>query len=106
VATAKIVDFVNVDTNGKSKRVFLSAVVNRTSFLCMCDSGSDVNFLPYSLVDPNTILPMTGKSYAANGTFIEIFGHCKVVTQFDNQVRVESDFLVSKRVACPCSVLG
>jgi len=67
----------------------------------MCDSGSDVNFMPCSLVDPKTIYPMTGKSYAGNGTVIEIVGHFKVLTKFANQVHVESDFLVPKRVACP-----
>jgi len=101
VSTTRIVDIENVDTNGKSKRVYLSVVVNCKPVLCMCDSGSDVNFIPHSLVDPKTILPVTGKSYAANGTVIEIIGQCKVVTQFVNQVHVESDFLVSKRVACP-----
>jgi len=101
MSTTRIVDFKNVDTNGKSKRVDLSAVVNGILVLYMCDSGSDVNFIPYSLVDPKTILPVTGKSYAANGTGIKIIGPCKVNTQFVNQVHVEFDFLVFKIVACP-----
>jgi len=57
--------------------------------------------MPYDLVEPKNIITMSMKSYAANGTIIEILGHCRVAVQFVNQVTVESDFLISKRVACP-----
>jgi len=99
--TRRVVDFENVDTNGESGRVYLSAVVNGKFVLCMCDTGSEDSFLPYNLVDPKMIFPTTGKSYAANSTVMEILGRCKVEVEFDNQIQVGSDFLVSKRVACP-----
>jgi len=41
--TLRMVDFENVDTNGTSKCVYLSAIVNDKNVLCMCDAGSDVN---------------------------------------------------------------
>jgi len=53
--TVRVVDFENVDTNGTSRHVYLSAVVNDKSVLCMCDSVSDVNLMPYSLVDQKSI---------------------------------------------------
>jgi len=67
----------------------------------MCDAGSEANFMPYSLLDSKKVRHMNTKCYAANGTAIEVLGHCRVTIQLANQVRVESDFLVSKRVACP-----
>jgi len=79
VYTVKVVDFENVDTHGTSKRVYLSAVVNDKPVLCMCDSGSNANFMPYNLVEPKNVISMSMKSYANNGTVIEIFGHCMVL---------------------------
>jgi len=67
----------------------------------MCDSGSDVSFMPHDLVKPKNIIERSMKSYAANGTVIEVLGHCRVAVQLVNQVTIESDFLISKRVACP-----
>jgi len=87
-----MVDFVNVDTNGTSKCVYLSATVNDKDVLCMCDARSDVNFLPYNLLDPKRIKATTMKFYAANGTTIKILGHSRVTIQLANHVKVESDF--------------
>jgi len=67
----------------------------------MCDAGSDVNFLPYNLVDPKRIRASTMKFYAANGTTIEILGQSRVTIQLANHVKVESEFLISERIACP-----
>jgi len=97
----RAVDFEGVDTNGTSKRVYLSAIINNEPVSCMCDPGSDENFMPYDLVEPENIIEMSMNSYAANGTVIEILGHCRVSVQLVNQVTIVSDFLVSKRVACP-----
>jgi len=77
----RIVDFEGVDTNGTSKRVYLSAMIRDKPVSCMCDSGSDVNFMPYNLVEPKNIIAMSIRSYAANGTIIEILGYCRVAVQ-------------------------
>jgi len=60
--------------------------------------------MPYDLVDPKDILSVECRLYAANGTVIEVLGHCKVIIIFDNKVKVESDFIVSKGV--PEQMLG
>jgi len=99
--TFRIIDSENVDTHGTSKRVYLGAVINDKIGSCMCDSGSDVNFMPYHLVEPKHIISMSMKSYAANGTVTEIMGHCRLTVQLANQVKFDSDFLISKRVARP-----
>jgi len=99
--TLQMVSFVNVDNKGTSRCVYLSATINDRSVLCMCDADSDVNFLPYHLVDPKFIKPTTAKFYAANGTTIEILGQSRVTVQLANHVKFESEFLISERVACP-----
>jgi len=99
--TFQAVDFEGVDTNGTRKRVYLSAIINNEPVSCMCDSGSDKNCMPYDLIEPENIIEMSMKSYAANGTVIEVLGHCRVAVQLVNQVTIEFDFLISKRVACP-----
>jgi len=67
----------------------------------MCDAGSDVNFLPYNLVDLKKIKATTMKFYAANDTTIEILGRSRVTIELANHVKVESNFLISERIACP-----
>jgi len=99
--TFRAVDFEGVDTNGTSKGIYLSAIINNEPVSCMCDSGSDVNFMPYDLVEPENIIEMSMKSYTADRTVIEILGPCRVSVQLVNQVTIESDFLISKWVACP-----
>jgi len=72
--TVRIVD----SKNGTSKRVYLAAVVNDKIVSCMCYSGSDVNCMPYYLVEPKHIISMSMKAYATNGTVIDIMGHCRL----------------------------
>jgi len=104
--TFRIIDSENVDTHGTSKRVYLAAVVNDKIVSCMCDSGSDVNFMPYQLVERNYTISMPMKSYAANSNVIEIMGHCRLTVHLAYQIKVDPDFLISKRVSCPMFVTG
>jgi len=68
----------------------------------MChDADSDVNFLPYDLVDLKSIKPTTVKFYAANSTTIEILGQSRVTVKLANQIKLETDVLISDRLACP-----
>jgi len=99
--TLRIVGFVNVDTKGTSKCVYLSAVINDKSVLCMCDADSDVNFVPYDLIYPKLIKPTALKFYAANGTTIGILGLAQVTVHLANRVKFDAEFLISERVACP-----
>jgi len=99
--TLRMVNFVNVDTKGISRCVYLSATINGKNVLCMCDADTDVNFLPYDFVDPKSIKPTAMKFYAANGTTIEILGQARVTVQLANQIKCETDVLISDRLACP-----
>jgi len=97
----RMVSFVNVDTKGTSGCVYLSATINDKNVFCMCQADSDVNFLPYDMIDPKLIKPTTVKFYAANGTTIEILGQACVTIQLASQIKFETDVLISEKLACP-----
>jgi len=90
--TLRMVSFVNVDTKGTSKCVHLSVTINDNYVLGMCDADSDVNFLPYDLIDPKMLKPTAVKFYAVNGTTIEILGQVRVTVHLANQIKFDADF--------------
>jgi len=57
--------------------------------------------MPYHLVEPKYIIFMPMKSYAVNGTAIEVMGHCRLTVHLANQIKVDAYFWISKRVSCP-----
>jgi len=68
--------------------VFISPLLlMMKNVLCMSDADSDVNFLPYDLINPKLIKPTAEKFYAANGTTIEILGQSRVTVQLANRVK-------------------
>jgi len=56
----------------REKLVYLPAVVNGKSHLCLCDTGCDRSLMPLKMINKDEIQPMECRLYAANGTIIEV----------------------------------
>jgi len=57
--------------------------------------------MTYDFVDPKDTLPVICTLYAANGTPIEVLGHCNVTFCHHNGFKVKSDFIISISVNEP-----
>jgi len=84
--------------------VDLEVMVNGTSHLCLCDTGSERSIISYRLVSPESIEPCPVKVWAANGVTINTLGLCNVTIQIGDDFQSEFTFIVSKHTNIP--VLG
>jgi len=84
--------------------VYLEVLLDGVPRVCLCDTGSELSFIPLRLVDRGNITPKKTRIRAANGIIIDILGSCQVNVQIGDSLNVDSSFIVSTHMNIP--VLG
>jgi len=85
----------------RDKFLYIAATINGNLTNCLCDSGCDVNLLPFHFVNLNDVLPSDCKLYAAGGTPIKVIGHYKITIQLENGFLIETNFIISPSIKEP-----
>jgi len=75
----------------RDKFVYIAATINGNVTRCLCDSGCDVNLLPVHFVNLEDVLPSDCKPFAAEGTPIDVIGHCTILIALENGFLIKTN---------------